>query len=1067
MKTRFYAFLIFYLMIGLASEIIAQTISGKVVSEDGAPLVGVNVMIKGSEIGTITGVDGRFNLDIPEDSSELVFSYVGYKTSSVTIESQSYIEITLYPEITLLHELLIVGYDTQIKKNITGSVASIDGEELNQIMAPNLTDQLQGKLAGVFVSNSGQNGIEPMIRIRGFGSINDNSPLYIIDGIPVKEYLTTINPANISRIQVLKDAASASIYGARAANGVVIIETKKGTSGKLSITFNARGGIQQLPKKPALLNTYESGLLLYQQHLNDGKSFDHEQYGNDPEADDFIPDFIIPTGKFEGEPLSNPEAYDPVNNRITRANKSGTDWIDEIFNTGITQDYNLNISGGNDKALYSLGLGYYDQKGYMIHSYYKRYSLRINTELPLSDKLSIGETLEYSIVNMNQPQIDVTKNILFNAYNYLPIIPIDDIAGNYAGNNAHGFEESSLYNPVAYLERSKDNYQNRNRIIGNIYLNWDIINDLTFKTSLGFDNKNWASRLYYPKAPEQISPGEGELTKGSWIFKNTTWYNILTYHSTFGNQHHIQVLIGSEIVEDDWEYTLSGVKGFDANNSSDFITLQNGKSERTVEEGTREWSLFSLFGKINYSAFDRYLFDATIRRDGSSRFSASNRYAYFPAFSFGWRLSSESFLENKTWLNELKLRFSWGQTGNDAIDPYNAYEVFGTSKMFSDYAIDGDNNVVQPGMEMVSYGNASAKWEATTTTDVGLDITILDGKLSLTADYFQRITSDMLFQREQSGFRGQGTTPWSNVGKMMNKGVDGSLLYKDTWGKDFHFNFSINAMHYQNEVLELSDITNDEEEIITFGRKMSILKPGYSMASFYGLIIDGIFQTQEEVENHAIVPGDYNAIGRYKFRDIDGVANNNVPDGVINFYDNTIIGNPHPKLVYGLNADLQWKFIDFTISFQGTYGNDIYNLTKYQDFTFGTTRGSKKQLYDSWTEENRNSELPKLTSYQGINEKDRLYSTYYVEDGSYLRCNNIIIGFSLPDKWFGQTSIKRFRIFAQAMNLFTLTNYSGLDPDINLAQRNILDYAPDARFGIDDYKIPTPRTFIIGLYLDF
>jgi TonB-linked SusC/RagA family outer membrane protein len=1003
---------------------------------------------------------------------------VGYETQSITVGSQSVIDIVMVADVTALQEVVVTGYTAQTRRDITGSVASIDSDLLNEIPASNFGERLQGRAAGVFVGQDNQPGGQTVIRIRGFGTVNSNEPLYVIDGVPTDDVyaLNRINPANIESMQVLKDASSASIYGARAGNGVIIITTKKGKAGAPKFTLDARYGWQKAANSLDLLNTQQLGELMYQQDLNDYANanggdisgFDwsglNGQYGGDPTASDFIPDYVLPSGAFEGEVDESAYAY-PANT-IVRANKAGTDWYDEIYDVAPIQEYNLGASGGTDKGRYYFGLGYFDQQGIVKYTNFSRFSIRANTEFAPKEWFRIGENLEVSYtenVNFNNNQ---EGNPVSNAYRMQPIVSVYDIGGNFAGSKGDNLGNAS--NPLAQLQRAKDNVSENWRVFGNAFIEADLFKDLTFRTQFGVDYTNWYQSAYSYLNYEDAEPSSSNsLGVNMNYVLNWTWYNTLVYNHTWADKHRLNVLVGTEAIENTYRRLYGSSINFFVDDLS-YRYIDAGVRQPSSGSGS-SWSMFSLFGKINYSFNDKYLVDVTIRRDGSSRFGSENRFAVFPAFSLGWRLSSESFMSGSSWVDDLKLRFGWGQMGNQNISPDNQFSTYRTDPWRSSYDIGGSNTSTVKGFDTNRFGNPFGQWETTTTLNAGIDLTVLNNRLTFNFDWYDRTTTDMLYTLPLPGTQGDASAPAQNVGEMNNTGVDLNVSWSDASSSgDFTYNIGFNLSHYKNEVVALSDdagtvLLGPERRQVRYARSVA----GEPYMSFFGYDINGFtdgsesYWTQneegEDVYVSDIYPGYYNyisqygdGVGRFKYIDQDG-------DGVITDADRTFIGNPHPDFYYGLNAAFTFKNFDLTLFFQGVQGNDLINVvSRWIDFAQFQGNRSIRMYEESWTPTlGDNATLPVLSASDNLSQEP---SSAFVQDGSYFRMKNLMLGYTIPNL----KGIDRLRVYFQALNLFTITKYEGLDPEVNIS-----DPGANNTLGLDNGIYPTSQSFILGLNFGF
>ena len=1061
-------------------------ISGKISDESGQPLPGANILVKGTTIGTTSDANGEYKLSIPDGSTTLIFSFIGYTTQEVSIDNRTRIDIALTPDIVALSEVVVTGYGTQSKRDITGAVATIDNKQLLANPATNLGQALQGKVAGVTVGNENSPGGGVMVRIRGFGTINDNSPLYVIDGVPTKGNLNTLNLNDIESMQILKDASAASIYGSRAGNGVVIVTTKKGKVGKPVFTYDTYYGTQRPSKLLHMLNTDQYAQLTWEARKNAGAvstvngNPSHAQFGNG--VTPVIPDYIFPAGAMEGDPRVAQDANGNYTNYstnidgpdfnktkwlITKANKQGTNWLDEIFNPAPIQNHQIGVSGGNEGGRYAVSVNYFDQKGIMLYTNFKRYTMRANTEFNVNKRVRVGENFQIGYSErVAQPNGNSQEsNPTSFAFRIQPIVPVYDVSGvNFGGTRGTDLDNSR--NPVGDLWRNKDNVQKEVRLFGNAYAEVDILENLTAKTSFGIDYNIYNFRNY------TIRDIESSEARGSNSLQTTnnyewtwTWYNTLNYTLNINDNHRLNFLAGTESIKDYYE-------SFDASRTN-FISdaldnryLSAGAAGQTNNGSSYGWRLASEFGKVNYAISNKYLIEGTIRRDRSSRFAKEYRSAVFPAASLGWVLSEESFASNwGSWLNRAKLRVGWGQTGNQEIGNYNSFSTFALNPITSYYDLNGSRSSAIPGYELTQFGNLKAKWETTTSTNIGLDASLLSGKIDLAFDWYTRTTSDLLFPVATPLTAGVASVPFQNIGTMQNRGIDLSLGYNGhALGNELSYTVSGNFSMYRNEVTK----TNGDANTQYFGlnderiQNFVVTQQNYPISSFFGYTIDGIFQTDEEAKASPVnnLGTNQNRAGRFKFRDVSGP--NGTPDGVINTYDLSIIGNPHPDFTYGLNVNVNYKNFGLTLFGQGVVGNDIFNYVKYwTDFpTFAGNR-STRMLNESWTPGKTNAVLPQLTSSDQVSI---LPSTYYLEKGTYFRMKNVQISYNLPKTLLSKVGFGSARVYVQSQNLFTITKYQGMDPEINL--RNFTA-GNDRQIGVDGGAYPTAKQYIIGVNLSF
>lgn len=1066
----------------LSAGVMAQNASDRKVSgrildgTDNNGLPGVNIVVKGTQTGVTSDAAGRYAITLPAGRTALVISAIGFATQEVEVGNRSEINLTLQADIKTLDEVVVTGYGSQAKRDITGAVATVDTKQLLSVPATNLGQALQGRVAGVQVGNENAPGGGVMVRIRGFGTINDNSPLYVIDGTPTKGNLNTLNLNDIESMQILKDASAASIYGSRAGNGVVIITTKKGKVGKPKFTYDTYYGMQQPGKFLDLLNTKEYAQLIWESRRNSGVlgangNPTHSQFGNG--ATPVIPDYVLPSGVLDSQ--NDPRVARDANGNyvnynndinspnfflITKANKEGTNWMKELFETAPIQNHQLGVSGGNESGRYAMSLNYFDQRGIMKYTGYKRYSLRANTEFNINKHVRVGQNFQVAYgERLGQPNGNNTEsNPISFAYRIQPIIPVYDVAGNFAGTRGGDLDNAN--NPLALLYRNKDNVQKEVRLFGNAYGEIDILKNLTARTSFGIDYNLFNYRNYTIRDIESAEArGSNSLQTSNNYEFTWTWYNTLTYNMQFGSRHRLNVIAGTESIKNYFEF-------FDASRTSFAVDdlenryLSAGTGVQTNNGGASNWRLASEFAKLNYALDDKYLIDLTVRRDRSSRFAQEYRSAVFPAASLGWRVSKESFMQRFSWLSDMKFRVGVGQTGNQEIGNYNPYTQYSTNPITSFYDLNGSRTSSIPGYELTQFGNAKAKWETTTSTNIGLDVTLLKNKLDFSIDWYTRTTSDMLFPVSAPLTQGVATAPFQNIGKMTNKGVDIMLNYNGKVSQDLSYNVGVNFSTYRNNVVRTTGDANtqyfglNDERIQNF----VVTQQNYPISSFFGYIVDGIFQTNEEANNYPVQFGNKaseNVAGRFKFRDVNG-------DGVINTKDLTIIGNPHPKFNYGLNVNVNYKNFGLTLFGQGVYGNQIFNYTKYwTDFpTFAGNR-STRMLYQSWRPGATDAILPQLRASDQISIQP---STYYLESGSYFRLKNVQLTYRLPVALLSKIGFGQSSIYVQGQNLLTATKYSGMDPEINLRNYSA---GNDRQLGVDGGSYPVAKTVLIGLNLSF
>ncbi|MBC7569875.1 MAG: SusC/RagA family TonB-linked outer membrane protein, partial [Spirosoma sp.] len=822
-------------------------------------------------------------------------------------------------------------------------------------------------------------------------------------------------------------------------------------------------------------NTDEYAQLIWESRRNSGQvtangNPNHSQFGNGPSP--VVPAFILPSGASESNPLvaRNPDGtYKNYNNDvnspnfllITQANKQGTNWLAELFETAPIQNHQIGVSGGNEGGRYALSLNYFDQQGIMKYTGYKRYSLRSNTEFNVTKRIRVGQNFQAAYgERIGQPSGNNSEsNPISFAYRTQPIIPVYDVAGNLAGNR--GGELGNTRNPLADLVRNKDNVQKEVRLFGNAFAEVDILPNLTARTSFGIDYNLFNFRNYTIRDIESSEArGSNSLQTSNNYEWTWTWYNTLTYNLNLGDRHRFSVIAGTESIKSYFEFFDASRTNF-ALDDIENRYLSAGTGVQTNNGGASNWRLASEFAKVNYALDDKYLLDLTVRRDRSSRFARDFRSAVFPAASVGWRISKENFMKSLTFVDDLKFRAGYGQTGNQEIGNYNSYTQFSTNPITSFYSITGAKTSAVPGYELTQFGNANAKWETTTSLNLGLDASLLRNRLSMALDWYTRTTTDMLFPVSAPLTQGVATNPFQNIGSMRNRGVDLMLGYGDKIGsRGLSYNASVNFGTYRNVVTKTTGDAGTQYFGINDERIQNfvVTQQGFPISSFYGYTIDGIFQTNEEAKAYPVQFGNAaseNVAGRFKFRDVNG-------DGVINSKDQGIIGNPHPSFTYGVNLNLTYKNVGLTLFGQGVQGNQIFNYVKYwTDFPTFLGNRSTRMLYQSWRPGATDAVLPQLRSSDQVSIQP---STYYLESGSYFRLKNIQLTYQFPQALLSRLKLGATSVYVQGQNLLTATKYSGMDPEINLRAYSA---GNDRQIGVDGGSYPAAKTVLIGLNLSF
>jgi len=1034
-----------------------KQVSGTV-KENNNPVVGATVEVKGTNLATITGPQGTFAINLPSGRTQLVISYVGFETQTINVGDKTTVDVVMVPVNTTLNEVVVTGYTAQAKKDITGSVSVVNTKNLKSVPAASAESQLQGRAAGVTVITSNRPGDGASVRIRGFASFGGNEPLIIIDGVPGS--LNGLNPNDIETMQVLKDAAAASIYGARASSGVIVVTTKKGR-GNAKVSYNMYYG-RSVPGDgfTNLLNPQEMMDLAYLAKKNDNAVLKHDQYA--PNGGTFrLPDYILAgtaSGLMEGDPLVNPAKYnldiDNVSGSylIVRANKAGTNWYDQITENAPMMNQNISVSGSADRSRYLFTFDYLEQKGIVIYNFFRRYTARLNTEFNIKKNIRIGENVQLSYAKSNGAGLNDEGTEIANTYRQQPIIPVFNIKGDYAGSRGANLGNGS--NPYATRVRSKDNRNHGYTIFGNAYLEVDFLKHFTVRTSFGgtFNNNNYYNYTFQTYENSENNSGS-QYFEGANYFRSWTWTNQLTYKNIFRDKHEVTALVGTEAVSD-WGRFLEGTRLGLFVDAVDFRSLTSGT--RANGSPYTPASLFSQFGKVDYVYNSKYLASVTVRRDGSSRFGPENRYGIFPSGSIGWRMSREDFMSSISWITDLKLRGSYGQMGNQRIDPANAFSQFRGGIGSSNYDINGSQSSTVTGFQLSFVGNPEGKWETNTTTNIGFDATLFRGKTELVFDWYSKKTTDLLFQLQQvaTAGAGPGVNPaFSNVASMENHGIDVLITQRGTL-KGIKFDLTGTFTTYKNEITKLSEgvdfFDTDAGEGGRIGGVFVRNAVGHPISSYFGYKVIGLFQSAADVSSSPTQTAA--APGRFKYLDANG-------DNKITDADRVFFGSPNPDFTYGFNMNLEYKNFDLTAFFYGAAGKDAINYVKWWTDFVPSFQGGKSRaaLYDSWTSTKTSGTIP-IQEENGNFSTNGTPNSYYLENASYFRMKNLSIGYSLPSSLIKRAHIDMFRIYVQATNLFTVTKYTGLDPEI---------IGGDRAFGIDAGVYPTVRQFFVGVNVNF
>ena len=1019
----------------LCTIMYAQEIGGNVVDATGEPVIGATVMEKGTSNGTVTDFDGNFKLKVAAGKT-LTFSYIGLQTQE--LPAADGMKVTMQDDALALNEVVVTGYTTQRKADLTGAVSVVSVGELAKQNENNPIKAMQGRVPGMNISADGAPSGSATVRIRGIGTLNNNDPLYIIDGVPTKAGMHELNGNDIESIQVLKDAASASIYGSRAANGVIIITTKKGKEGKIKIDFDASISVQTYAHKMEVLNAKEFGKVMWQGYVNDG--LDPNQNGLGYRYDWGY--------NAQGVPTLNGITMNKYLDVAGTTPAADTDWFKETTRTGLIQQYNVSLSSGSERSSSFFSVGYYGNKGIIKQSDFSRISARINTEYKLLkikdlDVITIGEHFTLNRTS----EVQAPGGFLQNVLQFNPSLPVRTTNGDYAGP-VGGYPDRE--NPLARLDRNSDNRYTYWRLFGDAYIDINPLKDFHIRSSFGLDYSQKEQRIFtYPVTEGTVANPINGVEGKQEHWTKWMWNAIATYNLEIG-KHRGDAMVGMEINREDDKW-FSGKKYDYAILNPDYMWPNAGVGEAEAYGNGGGFTLVSFFGKVNYTYDDKYMASFTIRHDGSSRFGKNHRYGTFPSVSAGWRINQEKFLKDVSWIDNLKLRASWGQTGNQEIDNIARYTIFesnygeagfGGQSYGTSYDIAGTNGGQQlpSGFKRNQLGNDDLKWETTTQTNLGLDFGLFRNALYGSFEWYYKKTKDILVYMPGIGVMGEGSSQWINAGEMLNKGVEFNLGYRGDIG---HFSYDVtgNIGTYRNEITKIPETLAANG---TFGGNGVKSVIGHPMGAQVGYVYDGIFKSQAEIDNHAQQDGA--GLGRIRWKDLN-------KDGVINEKDQDWIYSPVPDFTWGLNIYLQYKDFDFTMFWQGAQGVDVISdLKKETDLWSGlniSNLNKGRRLLDAWSPANPGSNIPAVSTMDNNNEKR--VSTYFVENGSYAKLRTIQLGYNFPKSICEKIHLSRLRMYLSAQNLLTIKskNFTGVDPE-------------NANFG---YPIPLNVTF--GLNVSF
>lgn len=1052
-----------------------NVVTGTIVDSYGVPLPGANVIVQGTTRGTQTDFDGNFTIEA-DPNATLVVSYLGYVTQAVPVNGRSSLSITMAEDSQALDEVIVTGYTTETKRETTAAVSIVKAEELAAIPSGNVEQQLAGRVAGVTVVTNGQPGTASQIRVRGFGAFGGNEPLYVVDGVPINN-ISFLNPDDIETTTVLKDAAAASIYGARAANGVIVYTTKQGRRNKKTeISIDIQSGVTDpnVNGSPKMLNPQQMAQYTHIGYENNAAAngtapqYTHPQYGSN--ATPSFPDYLHADG-LNGvsaadinlaQIQANYEA-NPENVFLIRPNLAGTNWYKEITRVAPALRASLGFNGGTENSRFYVGLSMQSLDGILLENEQDRYTARFNSEWDITPWLSLGENLQFTYNSVRGQSggngglgIADDESEVLSAYRMPTIIPVFDEFGSYASTRAAGFNNPR--NPVRRLVQDRGDDQAYSVSgFGNLYALVKPIEGLTLRTSIGgnyynFTNLDYNYRYLGDSEPQaSFSFNEGQEYGFQWI-----WTNTVSYEKIFG-KHGVKAFAGYEAIEGAATPTTaprgrriqgSGINPFSTD--LDFVNLQTVGSP-VVQSFIRKGVNFSsVFGKLDYNWDEKYYLTGVIRRDGSSVFGSNNRYGTFPAVSAAWRVIAEDFMADQDIFTDLKVRGGWGQMGNsNNVDPANQFSLAGINIGNTIYPVDGQNSGANEGFATTRIGNPDAKWETSTTLNIGFDATILDGHVDVILDWWKKDTEDLLFTVPLAGVTGNfASAPSRNVGAMLNKGVDFQIIGRGSLTEDLTFSVTLNNSFLKNEVVKFADGIEFLDGGTFRGIAPTRNQIGRPLSSFFGYDVIGYFNTQGEVD--AAPAQDGAGVGRFRYRDVNG-------DGVITPDDRTYLGDPVPEYSGGATITLNYKNLTLESFWSWVSGVEIFNQGKwFRDF-FGTFEGSAKGVaaLNSWTPELGNRASAPIWESASNLSTSGASNSWYVEDGDYVRLQRLALMYNFQDNILESMGVKRFQVGISANNIWTMTKYSGLDP--------VVGGDADTRFGVDVGNYPVTPSYLFNV----
>lgn len=947
------------------------TVQGVVKDQTGETVIGASVMEKGTTNGTITGIDGDFSLNMSSNGT-LVVSFVGYKTQEVQVKGQKQLQVVLSEDAEMLDEVVVIGYGTMKKSDLTGAVSSIGNKDIKDSPVSNLGQAIQGKISGVQIVDAGKPGDNVSIKIRGLGSINNCDPLVVIDGVPTDLGLSSLNMADVERLDVLKDASATAIYGSRGANGVVMITTKRGTEGKGKLAVSANYSFQNATNVPSLLNAAQYAELSNDMMVNSGRN-------------------------------PNPEWANPSELG------AGTDWMDELLRTGVMQNYTVSYSGGNEKSHYYVSGGFLDQSGIVKSVNYRRFTFQSNSDAQVLKWLKFSNNITFSA--------DTKKSGSYNigdALKALPIYPVKNEDGSWSGPDGNSEWYGSTRNPIGPTELNKSQTDGYN-FLANLTAELTFTKWLKFKSTFGYDAKFWFIDNFTPKYNWKPTPTE-ETSRYKSDNKSFTylWDNYFLFDHTFAEKHRVGLMAGMSAQWNTNDYLNAQKNVFMFDNVHE---MDNGEEMYAIGGNETEWALLSYMARVNYSYEDRYLLTATIRRDGSSRFGKKHRRGTFPSVSVAWRASQEKWFPKNDYINDLKVRAGYGVTGSQAsVGNYSYLASYNTSVY--PFGISSGN---QTALVSSTLANPYIHWEEVAQTNIGFDASLFNSRVMFSFDAYLKETRDMLVKASipiTSGFE-DTTTTYTNAGKVRNQGIEMSLHTINLTG-ELGWETNLTATYNKNKIKDLnSDVPYYINQINN--SYVTMLAKDYPINVFYGYVTDGIFQNQSEVNTHAVQPGA--EPGDIRFRDLNN-------DGVINDSDRTVIGNPNPSWLFSMNNSLSYKGFELSVFLQGIAGNKIYNANNIDNTGMAAAYNQTTDVLKRWQGEGTSNSMPRAV-FGDPNQNTRV-SDRFVENGSYLRLKNITLSYTFPKQWLQKAQIENARLSLSCENVATITGYSGFDPEVGI-----------------------------------